>query len=244
MTRLIVAGSGGFVPRAGLWDVLDPGGIVLRMLELTGVTRPKLLLIMTASGDSPGYLASVYSALSRVNCDVDHLSLFSQPNRPVADAVEWADAVWVGGGSTANLLALWRLHGVDVTIRAAYERGTVLGGVSAGSLCWHVGGPTDSFGSELQLVGDCLALLPHGAGVHFDAEAQRRPLLHRLVGSGELPLSYATDNGIAIVFDGEVPIEVVADVVPPRAEVGPAAYRVELVGGRVVETRLPVGPRI
>ena len=239
--RLIVASSGGFVQRAGLWNASDPGGIILRMLALTGKPRPKVLLIMTATGDSDQYLATMYSALSRVDCDVDHLALFTQPTRPVAETIEWADAIWVGGGSTANLLALWRLHGVDVALRTAWERGTVLGGVSAGSLCWHVGGPTDSFGAKLENVDNCLAFLPYGCGVHYDGEEQRRPLLHSLVASGALPLSYATDDHTAIVFDGDTPIEVVADTPPADPSTGPAAYRVELVDGTVVETRLPIG---
>ena len=212
------------------------------MLELTGKPRPKVLLIMTASGDNNEYLTAMYSALSHVDCDVDHLALFTQPTRPVAEAIEWADAIWVGGGSTANLLALWRLHGVDVALRTAWEQGTVLGGVSAGSLCWHVGGPTDSFGATLENVDNCLAFLPYGCGVHYDGEEQRRPLVHKLVESGALPLTYATDDHIAIVFDGQTPIEVIADTPPADPATGPAAYRIELVGGEVVETRLPVGP--
>ena len=237
-----MASSGGFVQRAGLWNASDPGGIILRMLELTGKTRPKVLLIMTASGDNNEYLTAMYSALSRVDCDIDHLALFTQPTRPVAEAIEWADAIWVGGGSTANLLALWRLHGVDVALRKAWENGTVLGGVSAGSLCWHVGGPTDSFGATLENVDNCLGFLPYGCGVHYDGEAQRRPLVHKLVGAGALPLTYATDDHIAIVFDGDKPIEVIADSPPADPSTGPAAYRIELAGDEVVETRLPVGP--
>jgi peptidase E len=109
----------------------------------------------------------------------------------------------------------------------------VLGGVSAGSICWHVGGPTDSFGSDLRAVLDGLALLPYGNGVHYDSEEQRRPLLHRLVGDRTLPTSYATDDGVGLVYDGTVLAEVVAD----RRDV--AGYRVELgTDGSVTETRL------
>ena len=160
------------------------------------------------------------------------------------DALGAADVVWVGGGSVANLLALWRLHGVDEAMHDAWERGAVLGGVSAGSICWHVGGTTDSFGSDLRLVDNGLALLPYGNGVHYDSEEQRRPLLHELVGRGELPMSYATDDRIGLLYEGIEPVEVVADRdIADIADVGaaPAAYRVERVGGDVVETRLPVG---
>jgi peptidase E len=240
VTRRILASSGGFVP-TGLWGVLRPGGIINRALELTGATRPRVCLVMTASGDSSEYLTMTYSALSASGCDVDHLALFPQPNRSPKDVLATADVVWVGGGSVANLLALWRLHGVDEAMSDAWERGAVLGGVSAGSICWHVGGPTDSFGTELRPVGNALGFLPYGNGVHYDSEEQRRPLLHRLVGQGTLPLSYATDDGVGILYEGTEPVEVVADVAPTD-DTGPAAYRVEAVGGEAVETRLAVGP--
>ena len=145
--------------------------------------------------------------------------------------------VWVGGGSVANLLALWRLHGVDIALRSAWECGTVLGGVSAGSICWHVGGPTDSFGKELQPVTDSLAFLPYGNGVHYDSEEQRRPLLHELVRTGVLPVSYATDDRVAIVYQGIEPVEVVTDL----PESSSAAYRVSFDGNNVVEERLEPG---
>ena len=146
----------------------------------------------------------------------------------------------MGGGSVANLLALWRLHGVDAAMREAWESGTILAGVSAGSICWHVGGPTDSFGKVLQPVTNALALLPYGNGVHYDSEEQRRPLLHQLVGDGVLPTSYATDDYIGILYEGTTPVEVIADR-DSDPTTGSAAYRVDVVGGEVVETRLPPG---
>ena len=235
--RWIVASSGGFVG-TGLWGVMLPGRIFARALELSGKDRPRVLFILTASGDDPQYLAAMYSALADTDCDVDHLALFPQPNRPVDEAIDKADVVWVGGGSVANLLALWRLHGVDTALRRAWESGTVLGGVSAGSICWHVGGPTDSFGKELAPVTDALGFLPYGNGVHYDSEEQRRPLLHELVSSGTLPESYATDDRVAIVYRGTEPVEVITDVPDTDA----AAYRVTIGEDGVVEERLALGP--
>lgn len=240
-TPRIVASSGGFISTPGLWGVMRPGAIFNEALRLTGADRPRVLLILTASGDDNGYLSTMYSALSDSHCDVDHLALFTQPNRRPAEAIERADLIWVGGGSVANLLALWELHGLNAPLRYAWEQGTVLGGVSAGSICWHVGGPTDSFGAELQAVTNGLALLPYGNGVHYDSEAQRRPLLHRLVGEGTLPTSFATDDHVAIVYEGVDPVVVIADnSADPVTE--PAAYRIECIGTSVVETRLGVGP--
>jgi peptidase E len=251
--RHIIAGSGGFVPVPGLWQVMRPGLIMTEALRISGRDRPRVCLVMTASGDSPPYLSMMYAALADYHCDVDHLALFTQPNRPVEEALGRADVIWVGGGSVANLLALWRLHGVDEAMRDAWERGAVLGGVSAGSICWHVGGPTDSFGAQLQPVTNALGLLPYGNGVHYDSEAQRRPLLHSLVADGTLPVSLATDDSIAIRYEGTDPVEVIADTPvgpadpgkpsdPGSPGSGPAAYLVSRGPEGITETRLPVGP--
>jgi peptidase E len=239
-TRRILATSGGFLA-TDRWGVLRPGGLMLEALRLTGAERPRVCLVMTASGDDASYLARSYAALGALGCDVDHLALFTMPNRDPEEVLGRSDLVWVGGGSVANLLALWKLHGVDTAMRAAWERGTILAGVSAGSICWHVGGPTDSFGPTLRVVTDGLALLPYGNGVHYDSEEQRRPLLQRVVGDGLLPTSYATDDRIGILYEGDEAVRVIADV-DVEVETGPAAYRIERVGADVVETRIPVGP--
>jgi peptidase E len=234
--RHIVASSGGFI-QTDRWGVVKPGQIFTRALELTGKTRPRVLFVLTASGDNPSYLATSYQAVSGLSVDVEHLALFTQPNVPVDEAFGRADLVWVGGGSVANLLALWRLHGVDAAAKDAWNRGVVLGGVSAGSICWHVGGPTDSFGPKLETVTNGLALLPYGNGVHYDTEAQRRPLLHSLVSGGTLPMSFATDDHAALVYEGTNPIEVVVDTADSKAK----AYRVEVISGEVNETVLEPG---
>ena len=237
--RLIMATSGGFIS-ADREGARRPGATFLRALELTGKVRPRVCFVMTASGDESAYLTMSYEALSSYSCDVTHLSLFSQPNANIDERIGSADLVWVGGGSVANLLALWRVHGVDDAMQQAWAKGTVLAGVSAGSLCWHIGGTTDSFGPTLLPITNGLAFLPYGNGVHYDSEKQRRPLLHSLVGDGTLPLSFATDDGVGILYEGVTPVEVVSDL--PTSPDGAAAYRVEKAGGEVIETRMPVGP--
>lgn len=240
-TRRILATSGGFLPAGARWNARVPGRTVLEALRLTGKDRPRVLLMETAAGDDTAYLAMKYQALSRVSCDVDHLALFTMPNQPVEQAVGRADLVWVGGGSVANLLACWRLHDVDLALRAAWERGTVLAGVSAGSICWHQGGTTDSYGPDLRPVTDGLGLLPWANGVHYDSEAQRRPLVQRLVADGTLPRTYCTDDRVGLLYEGTEAVEVVTDVeVDPVT--GPAAYVVERTDDGVIETRLPPGP--
>lgn len=239
--RRVMATSGGFLS-TDLWDVMKPGRTLLRMLELTGKQRPRLCFLLTASGDNAQYLAKSYAAMSETNCDVTHLQLFTQPNAPVMERIMESDVVWVGGGSVANLLALWKLHEVDLALKAAYDEGKIIGGVSAGSICWHQGGPTDSFGAQLRTVTNGLDLLPYGNAVHFDSEEQRRPLAHSLIADGVFEKIYATDDGVGILYENEIPIEVIVDSEKSDSEKGPAAYLITKVNGEVSEQRLPRGP--
>jgi peptidase E len=142
------------------------------------------------------------------------------------------DVIYVGGGNTANLLVLWRRHGLDVLLRQAWSRGTVLAGVSAGMICWFKGGVTDSFGG-LEPLDDGVGLLDATACPHYDGEPDRRPTYHRAIAAG-MKAGYAADDGAALYFRGQELVEVVGS----RPQAG--AYRVEQVGGHVIETRLPV----
>ncbi len=240
MTRQILATSGGFLPRVESGGS-RPGGLIKRALAMSGQERPRVTLIMTATGDDPGYLSLMYSALRELDCVVDHLALFPMPNHDPEEIIRNSDVIWVGGGSVVNLLAVWKAHNLDSLLRQAWNDGTVLAGVSAGSICWHIAGPTDSYGKTLQPALGGLGLLPYGNGVHYDSEKQRRPLVHELVGSRVLPTTYATDDHIGILYQDTVATEVVTDLEVLEPD-GPAAYRIELLDGVVVETRLPVGP--
>ena len=230
----ILATSGGRVPgRRTPWLV---GPLTEYAVELAAVSgrRPRVCFLATAVGDNPAVVQAFYDAARFAGFDASHLALFPMPNVDDPQTHLLAqDVVWVWGGSVAGLLAMWRLHGLDAAMRAAWEAGVVLTGVSAGSICWHVGGPTDSFGPDLRPVTNGLALLPYGNGVHYDSEEQRRPLLHRLVADGTLPTSYATDDGAGLHYRGTELVEALTEIP------GAAAYRVELgPDGTAVETRL------
>jgi peptidase E len=219
----VLATSIGFDPRGrGPYD-WSPGPVFDLAFALAGdPERPRICFLGTATGDDPARIAGFYGAFAGREVAASHLSLFPMPT--VADVrahLLAQDVVWVGGGSVANLLAVWRVHGLREVFREAWEAGVVLGGVSAGSLCWHAGGTTDSFGPDLRPVTDGLGLLPHSNGVHHDSEAQRRPLYRRLVAHGTLPAGYATDDGVGLVYRGTDLVEAVAD------RPGKAAYRVE-----------------
>jgi peptidase E len=172
--------------------------------RLAGAGRhPRLCVIATATGDNPAWLAAVHNAFSKLDMLVSHLRLFPMPNvSDVEGHLGSQDVIWVSGGSTANLLALWRLHGLDVILRRCWEAGVVLMGVSAGSICWHVGGTTDSFGLPLRPVTNALGWLPYSNSPHHDAEPERRPLIQQLVADGTLPEGFATDNGAGLVYRG------------------------------------------
>jgi peptidase E len=241
-TPRILATSGGFVG-GPVANSVRLGTMMLDALALTGKVRPQVCVMETASGDHDLAYAWSNEAFGDAGCDVTELRLFSQPTPDLEERLAGSDLVWVGGGSVANLLVLWRLHGVDELMRAAWESGVILSGVSAGSVCWHVGGTTDSFGPILRPVTNGLGLLPYANGVHFDSEEQRRPLLRDLMKSGVLsPLAYATDDTIGIWYEGTEATTVVSDSdVDPVT--GRAAYRVEFVNGELTETRFGVGAR-
>jgi peptidase E len=222
--RHVVAMSGG---------PLDPDDGVFRYLfELTGSSRPRLCFLATATGDAPWAIAEFYGTFPARRFEPTHLPLFGRRAEDPRAVLLDQDAVLVAGGSTANLLALWRLHGVDAALRAAWEAGIVLGGWSAGANCWFEASTTDSFGPELRPLEDGLGLLPGSFCPHYDSEPQRRPLFHRLVGKG-FPAGYGVEDRAALHFTGTEPARVV------RSDPGANAYRVELGdGGTVIETPL------
>ena len=144
------------------------------------------------------------------------------------------DVIWVWGGSVAGLLSMWRLHGLDTVLREAWESGVVLTGISAGSICWHAGGTTDSFGPALRPVTNGLSFLPYSNGVHYDSDAGRRPLLHDLIADGALPPGFATDDGAGLHYRGTDLYEVLTETAEAQA------YSVERApDGTTEETPLP-----
>ncbi len=232
-TPTILATSGGLT--RGRRTLVGFGPLLHHAIELSGVSghAPKVCYVGTATGDQDWRAMQFTEAGRAAGVDVVLLKLFTMPNvDDLAALVLDQDVVWVEGGSVANLLALWRLHGLDQVFRQAWEAGVVLSGVSAGSICWHVGGPTDSFGPDLRPVTNGLGFLPYANGVHYDGEEQRRPKFHQYVAEGILPGGYATDDNAGLVYRGTELAEAVAEVP------GKAAYRVNLVDGEVREERL------
>jgi peptidase E len=183
-------------------------------VDLSGTTgrAPRVCLLATAMGDDRATLHYLTEAAQERGFAVSHLALFPMPNvDDITERLLAQDVVWVFGGSVAGLLTMWRLHGVDAAMHAAWQAGVVLTGISAGSICWHVGGTTDSFGPDLRPVTDGLGFVPFSNGVHYDSEEERRPLLQRLVGDGTLPSAYATDDGAGVLYRDTEFVEAVAE---------------------------------
>lgn len=229
----ILATSGGL--RRGVRTEIAFAPLIMHAIELSGVTgrAPRLCHLGTAGGDQR-YVQAWFSDAGRAaGVDVTHLNLFSMPSTDdMTGLLLHQDVVWVGGGSVANLLALWRLHGLDESFRQAWQAGVVLAGVSAGSICWHVGGTTDSFGPDLRPVTNGLGFLPYSNGVHYDSEEQRRPLFQKLIADGTLPGGYATDDGTGLVYHGTELAEAVTEMR------GKGAYRVTRDVGKAREERI------
>src|SRR5579863_512947 len=211
-TPTILATSGGFF--RGQRTMVRPGPLLDFALELAHPgPLPRICFIGTAGGDQAYWNAALHAAYYDRAVLVSCLDLFPMPN--IADVpahLGSQDLIWVMGGSTANLLALWRLHELDKILRECWQSGVVLAGISAGSLCWHVGGTTDSFGPELRPVTDGLAFLPFSNGVHYDSEPQRRPLFQSLVADQTLPAGYATDDGTGVLYHDTKFVEAVSEL--------------------------------
>jgi peptidase E len=201
------------------------------LLDLTGESRPRICFLGTASGDNANYAASFYAWFAR-RAEATHLGLFDRRIGDIRGLLLDQDIIYVGGGNTANMLAIWRTHGVDEALEAAWKAGVILAGPSAGAVCWFEGGTTDSFGPEIGALRDGLRFLRGSFCPHYDSESLRRPRYQELVGDGKLPSGYAADDGVGLLFSGHDLAEVVAAMPESRA------FRVEKARGGVEETSL------
>jgi len=217
-------GGGGFLTG----DIRSPLDDLL--LSLSPRPRPRVVFLATAAGDSERAIDAFHIAFANRDCETEAVRVFGIPDHP-AERVARADVVVVAGGNTANLLVLWRLHGIDVALRKTWEGGAAVGGVSAGANCWFEACVTDSFSVALDGLEDGTGLLTGSFCPHFDGEARRRPVYTRLVAEG-FPAGIACDDGAAAVYHGTSLVEIVAD------RQGARGYRVSRAGVEPIETRV------
>jgi peptidase E len=215
--RIVAFGGASLLPSS------NDGALHQYLLDLTGLERPRICFIGTASGDNAEYVAAFYGFFAR-RAEASHLGLFDRRVDNVGEFLGAQDVIYVGGGNTANMLAIWRTHGVDRALQDAWQNGTILAGPSAGAVCWFEAGTTDSFGPEIGALRDGLRFLKGSFCPHYDSESLRRPRYHELVGSGALPDGYAADDGVGLLFAGRELAEAVAVLPETRA------FRVERRG--------------
>ena len=228
--QIVAFGGGGFSMEAGN-PLLDD-----YVLSLTGSARPKVCFLPTASGDADHYVVRFYRHFS-CRADASHVSLFRRERGggavegDIAKHLLDQDVIYVGGGNVVSLLGTWRAHRLDEVLREAWERGVVMCGPSAGSLCWFQESLTAFHCAPQRVQG--LGLLPYSNCVHYDAEPERRVEYRRFVGDGMCP-GYAADDSAALHFVGDRLERAVS------SRPGARAFRVEPVGGEVMETELGV----
>lgn len=195
--------------------------------------RPRVCFVGTASGDSDAYIRRFHEAFPPSRAAATHLTFFERTVRDLKSFVMEQDVIYVGGGSSANMLAVWRLHGLDKVLRAAWNAGVVMAGISAGAICWFEDGLTDSFGMPYRALNDGLGFVRGACCPHYDGEKERRPTLMRLIKRG-FASTLALDDGAAAHFVGTRLKEVVSS--RPKAR----AMHVAFNKGAVVERALPV----
>ena len=205
-------------------------------MDCTGKTIPKVCFIPTASGDSEDFLSRFDRAFSKYSCDRSHLRFFGKPktgsillDNNLEQNLLNQDLIYVGGGNTRAMLAVWREWNLDKILKKAWQSGVLLAGMSAGAICWfeQVGSDSTYCGEISPLPG--MGLINGSCTPHYDGEPNRRPNFHSLIKSGQLPSGIGIDDGVAVLFKGQEIVEVVASRVKARA------YQVKLENGQIIE---------
>ena len=222
--QIIAIGGGGFTVQP------ESPALELYALSQTRKKNPAVCFLPTATGDAPTYIAKFYAAFVKLQCRPTHVSFFER-TPDLRKLLLAQDLIYVGGGNTKSMLAVWREWDLPAILHKAWTSGIVLAGISAGAICWFESGLTDSRSGHLAPL-PCLGWLPGGCCPHYDGEPERRPSLHRFVDHGLMPTTLALDDGTAAHFVGRKLERVVSS--RPAAK----AYRVQRQGRTVAETSL------
>jgi dipeptidase E len=224
--QIIALGGGGFS--------MEPENLALDryILSQARAPAPAVAFVPTASGDSDNYVVRFYTAYGGLPCRPAHVPFFRR-TPDLRSYLLAQDVIYVGGGNTKSMLAVWHEWSLPQILREAWESGIVLAGISAGAICWFEQGVTDSFADRLRAL-DCLGFLPGSCCPHYSGEADRRPSFHQLLRHGEIAPGFAIDDGAAIHFTNDQVHRVVA------SRNGATAYRVYMAGAEVREEPMPV----
>lgn len=225
MKQIIALGGGGFSmePENPLLD--------LYILHQSTQSSPKICFIGTASGDAENYINRFYESFNKQNCQPTHLSLFKPPVKDIRSFVMEQDIIYVGGGSTKNLIALWKEWELDQILKEAYHNGVILSGISAGSLCWYEDGITDSYGDILEPIHG-IGLIKGSHSPHYDGESNRRASFHHFIKEAVIQPGIGADDGVGLHYiDGQL-VKIVSSRRPAKA------YEVTLKDKQICEKEL------
>jgi dipeptidase E len=222
--QIIAMGGGGF-------SMEETSLLEEYVLRQSSSSNPKICFVPTAHGDANDSIERFHARLSDLDCETSHLTFFRRTEPDLQSFVMGKDVIYVGGGNTKSMLAVWAEWGLIEILREAWESGIVLAGVSAGSICWFEQGVTDSIAEDLTAL-DCLGFLPGSNCPHYDGESDRRPSYHQLIQTRKIVPGLALDDGVAAHFVGKQ----LKSIVTSRPD--GKAYAVSLHNGKVEETEM------
>ncbi|MEL0017902.1 MAG: peptidase E, partial [Gammaproteobacteria bacterium] len=221
MRQVIAIGGGGF------GRTQESNLIEQYILDQTSKTKPKICFIPTATGDLDSYIVNFYSVFTKLKCEPSHISFFKR-TMDLQSHIQKQDAIFVGGGNTKSMLAVWRDWGLDLILKDAYLRGVVMSGVSAGAICWFEAGLTDSWASDLKMM-ECMNFIPGNCAPHYDEEPERRPATKQFLENKSIDFMYGIEGGAALHFVDEIPNSAI------QFKKNKYAYKVTLDGNKINE---------
>ena len=224
--QIIAIGGGGFGRNPG------NGTIEKYILDQSDKNRPNICFIPTATGDDESYKVSYYATLTKLNCTPTHIDFFKRTT-DLEKLIKDQDIIFVGGGNTKSMLAVWREWGLDKILKKAYQNGTIMCGVSAGAICWFEKGVTDSWADKLNIM-NCLGFIKGSCCQHYDEEPERKPSLSKFIENKDIQNCYAIEGGCALHIKNEE----VYSAISFRGKKN--TFYVDYQSGKTVEKKLPV----
>lgn len=221
MRQVIAIGGGGF------GRTQESNLIEQYILDQTDKKNPNICFIPTATGDLDSYIVNYYTVFSKLNCHPTHVSFFKR-TIDLKKHILKQDVIFVGGGNTKSMLAVWKDWGLDIILKCAYVQGAVMSGVSAGAICWFENGLTDSWASELKMM-QCMNFIPGNCAPHYDEEPERRPATKKLLKNKSIDFMYGIEGGAALHFINEKPKSTI------RFKKNKQAYKVTFEENKVIE---------
>ena len=219
--NIIAIGGGGFGRNPG------EGVIEEYILKQTRKKKPNICFIPTATGDNEAYKVNYYETFSKLPCHPTHLDFFKR-TPDLKKLISNQDAIFIGGGNTKSMLAVWREWGLDTLLKKAYKTGTVMSGVSAGAICWFQNGITDSWSASLKVM-QCMNIIKGSCCPHYDEEPERKPTVKKLLSSKKFKNIFAIDGGAALHIKNE---SIYKSIVFKKNK---SAYLVSADNGKIIE---------